>query len=377
MKSSEYYRLKILHLISGDLWAGAETMARNLLRRLKDYDDLDISVILFNKGRLADELRSSGLDVHVIDENLNSFREILRKTRNIVGSNIPDIVHSHRYKENILALMVSAYRRGIKLISTQHGLPEYIDKTSNINQWLKLRANFFALSRFFITVAVSEDIRNVLVNNFGFQQGKVEVIHNGIELSHLSSHREIAGPFVIGSSGRLFPIKDYPLMVEIARAIAATSADDIRFELAGDGPELSALESLVQRYGLNASFILKGHLDNMDTFYRRLDIYINTSVHEGIPMTILEALSHGLPVIAPAVGGIVEIIADGKEGFLLGSRSPGDFAEKCLILKDNPWERNRMARAARERAERAFSAERMAGNYYRLYRRIVPPAWHH
>jgi len=376
MKSCAHPRLKILHFVSGDLWAGAETMACNLLRRLKDYDDLDISVILFNEGRLADILRANSLDIQVIDENQYSFWDVLRKTRKIVGSNLPDIIHSHRYKENILALMVSVCCHGIKLISTQHGLPEYIDKISNINQWLKLRANFLVLSRFFSTVAVSEDIRNVLVKNFGFRQEKVKVIHNGIELPPHPSHREKAGPFVIGSSGRLFPIKDYPLMVEIARAIAIIDTDDIRFELAGDGPELPALESLVQLYGLNASFILKKHVDDMDTFYRGLDIYLNTSVHEGIPMTILEALSHGLPVIAPAVGGIVEIIADGKEGFLIESRSPGDFVEKCLSLKNNREERKRMAQAARERAEWAFSAETMAGNYYRLYRRTLSPNWH-
>ena len=377
MKSSADYRLKIMHFISGDLWAGAETMACNLLRHLKDYDDVDISTILFNEGRLADELRASGLAVYVIDENLHSFQEIFQQICKSIKSYLPDIIHSHRYKENLLALLASRSCRGIKLISTQHGLPEYHAKIPRIIRQLKMRTNFFALSRFFITVAVSADIRNILINRFGFLNEKVEIISNGIELPPLLPDREKSGPCVIGSSGRLFPVKDYPLMIEIARAISATGAKDVRFELAGDGPELSALESLVQRYGLDTSFILKGRLDNMDTFYSGLDIYLNTSVHEGIPMTILEALSHGLPVIAPAVGGIVEIIADGKEGFLLGSRSPVDFAEKCLILKDNPVERNKMSRAARERAEQAFSAERMAGDYYRLYRRTASAAWHH
>ena len=161
-------------------------------------------------------------------------------------------------------------------------------------------------------------------------------------------------------------------MVEIARAIAATGAEDVRFELAGDGPELPALEDLVQRYRLSSAFFLKGHQEDMVAFYRGLDIFLNTSIHEGIPMTILEALSHGLPVIAPAVGGIVEIIDNGKEGFLIDNRTPRDFAEKCIFLKDNRAERARMARAAREKAERAFSAERMAEKYYLLYHKTAP-----
>jgi L-malate glycosyltransferase len=107
----------------------------------------------------------------------------------------------------------------------------------------------------------------------------------------------------------------------------------------------------------------------MNSFYQGLDVYLNTSVHEGIPMTILEALSHGLPVIAPAVGGIVEIIDDGKEGFLIDSRNPHEFAEKCLLLKENRELREKMSRAAREKAEQTFSAKNMAERYYQLYRR--------
>ena len=373
MENASNFRLKVLHLISGDLWAGAEAMAFNLLRRLKDHGDIDLSVILFNEAKLAEKLRSDGFAVCVIDENLNSFPEIVRKIRDIVVGNPPDIIHSHRNREHIFAMLTSLFNGGIKLVATQHGLPECHMNNPGFIRRLKLRANFFVLSRFFITVAVSEDIRRILVGSFGFSHEKVEVIHNGIELPAPPTQAEKTGPFVIGSSGRLFPVKDYPLMVEIARVLAGNHMGGIRFELAGDGPEHPALESLVWSCGLDDSFILRGHQDNMDAFYQGLDIYLNTSVYEGVPMTILEALARGLPVVAPSVGGIVEIIEDGIEGFLIDSRAPGDFAEKCLFLKNNPEERKRMARAAREKAVRAFSAEAMADGYYRLYRREAPP----
>jgi len=371
MASSENARMKVLTLVSGDLWAGAETMACNLLRRLKDYEDLELSVILLNQGRLADELKSIGLTVHVVDEHLNSFWQIFQKIREIIGGSPPDIIHSHRYKENLLALLFSGCCRAIKLVSSQHGLPQCHDGKSGINLRIKTLINFWSLSRFFTTVAVSEEIRNALTSRFGFRQDRVEVIHNGIEFPVINASRDKAGPFVIGSSGRLFPVKDYPLMVEIARAVTASGMQDIRFELAGDGPELPKLEALIQKYALNAAFILKGHQADMDTFYRGLDIYLNTSLHEGIPMTILEALANGLPVVAPAVGGIIEIIEDGKEGFLVGCRTAKAFAEKCLFLKENKGEHQRMTQAAREKAARAFSAERMADSYRLLYRQLL------
>lgn len=161
-------------------------------------------------------------------------------------------------------------------------------------------------------------------------------------------------------------------MIKIANIIAASSGDDITFELAGEGPERSVLESMIQHFGLQERFTLNGHQYDMDAFYQGIDIYLNTSVHEGIPMTILEALARGIPVIAPAVGGIKEIITNGVEGFLIESRNPNDFAEKCLLLQKNRALREKMSRAARLRAEQAFSAEMMADKYYRLYRRTVP-----
>lgn len=369
MKCDTNSSLKILHLVSGDLWAGAETMACNLLKRLKNYNDIDISVIILNEGRLAKELRLAGLTVHVIDERQNSFWEIFKKTRKIVIGCLPEIIHSHRYKENLLALLISGCLRGIKLVSTQHGLPEAYAKKPAIVQRFKTLANFSILSRFFTTVTVSGDILNSLIIRFGFRKENVEIIHNGIELPENVSSPNNTGEFVIGSSGRLFPVKDYPLMLEIARVVALKGVKNIRFELAGNGPEMPELKKMIAYYGLKADFILKGHVDDMESFYRGLDVYLNTSVHEGIPMTILEALSYGIPVIAPAVGGIIEIIDDANDGFLIDSRNPQDFAEKCMLLKDNIELRKRMAHAAREKAEQVFSAEKMADKYYRLYRR--------
>lgn len=375
MNATAFPKLKVFHFISGDLWAGAETMAFNLLRRLKGYSDLDLSVILLNEGRLADELRNSGLTVHVIDERRYSFWEIVCRIRAILRSAPPQLIHSHRYKENILAILATGPGGRINLIATQHGLPEFSGKKPPFAARFKSGVSFHILSRYFTkTVAVSGDVRNFLIKHCAFRKENVEVIHNGIEIPNAITPKDGVGLFVIGSSGRLFHVKDYPLMVDIARTIADLDEKNIRFELAGEGPEHSTLEALIQRYELRNRFILKGHQDDMDTFYRGLDLYLNTSVHEGIPMTILEALARGLPVIAPNVGGIGEIIENGVEGFLINGRHPHDFAEKCLLLRENEELRERMSKSARYKAEQAFSAERMAESYYRLYYRTSLPS---
>lgn len=371
MSNANISKSRVFHFISGDLWAGAESMAFNLLSHLRGYPDLDLAVILLNKGRLADDLRGIGITAHIIDEKKHTFWEIVQRSRAILGTSPPGLIHSHRYKENILAKLASSFSGNIRLIATQHGLPELADDKTTIANRLLSKANFHLLSRYFTkTVAVSADIRNSLIKRYAFREESVEAIHNGIYIPAATVSRAKSGRFVIGSSGRLSPVKDYPLMVGIAGAIASRSARDVYFELAGEGPERPVLESMVQRFRLQGRFILKGHLEEMDGFYRGIDLYLNTSIHEGIPMTILEALARGIPVIAPAVGGITEIITNGVEGFLIESRDPEAFAEKCLLLLENEELREKMSKAARRRAESAFSAENMAEKYYRLYRRM-------
>ena len=362
--------LRVCHIISGDLWAGAEVMACHLLKELQSSSDLRLQVILLNEGRLADELIKDGLSVHVFDESRTSFLRLAQNIRRLLAGNPLDIIHSHRYKENLLAFLVSRGRGNVRLISTQHGLPETYDQSGSLAWKIKSRANFFALKKYFNTVvAVSEDIRSFFIKELGFARDKIRVARNGIQIPEKIDQKSNVNDFIIGSSGRLFSVKDYPLMVTVAQVLSGHA--EIRFVLAGEGPERTKLEKAIRESGLEKQFILKGHQDNMDDFYRELDIYINTSVHEGIPMTILEAMARGLPIIAPKVGGIPEVVQDEVEGFLIQGRDPLAFAEKCLLLYKDKALRNRVSQAARDRAISDFSVERMTRKYLDIYHQMA------
>ena len=109
----------------------------------------------------------------------------------------------------------------------------------------------------------------------------------------------------------------------------------------------------------------------MSDFYKGLDLYINTSLHEGFPMSVLEAMSHGLPVVAPIEGGIKEVVTDGLQGFLIEGRDPKRFAQKCLAIYQDKYMRQRMGAASREKVAREYSIETMAEKYYELYRKVL------
>ncbi|MFX0196743.1 MAG: glycosyltransferase, partial [Candidatus Hodarchaeota archaeon] len=155
----------VCHVISGDLWAGAEVMAYHLLKGLQAYDELELSAILLNEGRIADELRKLRIKVHVIDESKTSFLNTLLTIRRILVERPPNLIHSHRYKENILASVISRSLPGLKLIATQHGKPGV--HGNKLKHLLISKCNLFALSRRFQRiVAVSQEIKETFVDRY-------------------------------------------------------------------------------------------------------------------------------------------------------------------------------------------------------------------
>jgi glycosyltransferase involved in cell wall biosynthesis len=247
-------------------------------------------------------------------------------------------------------------------------MPEYLGRRVDIKYSALHRLNFFLLSRYFQgTVAVSNEVRTILTERHGFDENRTFVIYNGTEPCDGTLPDRSGGRFTIGSSGRFFPVKDFPLMVEVAREIAKHEAG-IRFELAGTGPEKERIAETVRLHGLDETFLFRGFLREVSTFYQGLHLYLNTSRHEGIPMSVLEAMAHGLPVVAPDVGGLKEILDDGVHGFLIKGRDPRSFAERCMLLYRDDALRQRMGLAAKARIEAVFSNGRMALEYHQLYR---------
>src|SRR5258706_6896542 len=364
--------LKICHLISGDYWAGAEVMASHLLSGLNALPGIDLFVILLNKGRLSDELQNAGIPTYVLDEDRRSFLEITGLVTKAVRSWAPHILHSHRYKENILSYLVSlTLRNSTPLVSTQHGMPEFYNGTPSLLHRLKTHTNYRLLAtRFYKTMVVSLDIKRSLIRDYGFQEELIETIRNGIVVPEARDLAREKEGFVIGSAGRFVPVKDYPLMVEVAKEVSAID-HKIRFELAGDGPTLGDVQGLIRKYGLERRFMLRGFIHDVGAFYEGLAVYLNTSLHEGIPMSVLEAMAHGVPPIAPRVGGLEEIVTDGVDGYLVNARNPRDFAERCLSLYKNEPLRRNMARAAREKIVGQFSVERMVNAYLDVYMRAT------
>jgi len=211
-------------------------------------------------------------------------------------------------------------------------------------------------------------MRKALTGRFGLRAEKVRVIYNGI-LPGPTSGREGASAhpeFHIGTVGRLVPVKDFDLYLRLAAALRER-LPRVRLSILGDGPLEENLRETARALGLEDTVEFLPFRPDARSFYVSLDLYVNTSLHEGIPLSLLEAMACETPVVAPKVGGIPEIVTNEREGLLPEQRSPASFADACVrILCDEPL-RRRMGQAARQRVLEAFSDERMANSYCSSY----------
>jgi glycosyltransferase involved in cell wall biosynthesis len=191
---------------------------------------------------------------------------------------------------------------------------------------------------------------------------RIRVIPNGIDTNQFRVMRKHSDDsvVVIGNLGRLHRKNDHACLLH-ALAILAAMADvpPWRCQIGGDGPEREALEQLHAELGLRDRVHLVGHVSEPESFLAGLDLYVQSSVAEGMPNAVIEAMATGLPVIATAVGGTPEVVVAGATGLLVSPGDPALLAAAIRCLIDNPALRRVMGAAGRARIEERFSVQRM------------------
>jgi glycosyltransferase involved in cell wall biosynthesis len=352
-------------------------MIFTLLKGLSKDQSVKVIAVVFNDGTVSKSLVGSGVETIIIDESRQSFRQMLTTAHNTLQCKGVQLIHSHGYKANLLAWLLARSIGVRKLVSTVHSLPERVfseSVVSRVGSKMKMAADTRLLRhRFSRVVTVSQDIKNVFQSRHAFPDPMVELIYNGIEIDPemvLTPHSPGDGPVHIGTVGRMVPVKDFRLFLEIAAELRRHN-DNIRFSILGDGPMKEELVKGATKLGLEGCLTFETPRPDPLPYYRSLDIYLNTSLHEGLPLSLLEAMACGKPVVAPNVGGIPELLGQGEHGFLVSSRRAQDFSEPCLRLIQDRNLRLRLGKNAAQRVAQSFNSIEMTKAYRDLYTRLM------
>lgn len=222
-------------------------------------------------------------------------------------------------------------------------------------------------------VGVSENVSEYLANDLGISREKVVTIYNCIDISRFpccdSKRPERPGP-VIGSIARLNPEKDQTTLLR-AFAQLCPQYPTSQLLIAGEGPERPRLEALAETIGIRGRVRFLGHVSDVADLHAQLDIFVQPSHAEGLPVAVLEALASCLPVIAMRVGGNDEAVVDGRGGLLVPPGNPSTLAAAIVRLVNDPAEARRMGEFGRAHVQRLFSAEAAVSATDALFRRLL------
>jgi glycosyltransferase involved in cell wall biosynthesis len=224
--------------------------------------------------------------------------------------------------------------------------------------------------------SVSHDLRRHMIAE-GLPASRIEVIPNGIDPASpsLAAREELrrelgASPatVVLITVARLDPVKDLSTLLS-AVGHAKRESIDVMLVVVGDGPERAPLESAVAALGLATNVAFLGHREDARRWLNAADLYVSSSISEGISLTILEGMSAGLPVIATSVGGTPEIV-DASCGILVPARDGAALGAAIAALARDLGRRQRLGAAARARVLESFTLDRMVDSYRRIYEEV-------
>lgn len=342
-----------------------------LWRLLKGLDRARFSpavACLYNgDGAVAQEICALGIPVFDVrmchKAGLSALWRLYRWIRRVR----PTILHTSLFHANLPG----------RILGRLAGVPIIVcsERTMAMESEWRYRLNRWTIGLVDRVIAVSANVRDFCVSHIGLPADKLTIIHNGVELPEeplmsCQEARAVLGlppdGLVVGAVSRLDPVKGVAFLMQ-----AFAHVDGARLVVIGDGPERGALESLADSLGLARRVHWVGHQRNASRLLSAFDLFVQPSLHEGLPNTVLEAMAAGLPVVATAVGGTPEVVVDGVTGLLVPPGTPDVLARAITTLLRDADLRRTMGQASRERVVQDFSVERMVEQTERLYEQLL------
>jgi glycosyltransferase involved in cell wall biosynthesis len=350
---------------------GTERLVVDLAERLSP--EMPMSVCCLDEpGAWATPLEARGVAVTALHRQPGFHPSLGRAVAAAVERHRATVVHAHHYSPYVYACAARLWRRQLPIVFTEHG------RLSDAGPSAKRRLANQVLARCAREVfAVSRDLRAHLVAE-GFRAGDVGVIYNGIEPGPMpdamarTDTRAALGVehdvFVVGTIARLDAVKDLGTLIAAIAELAAERP--VAAAIVGDGPERATLERLAAEAGVSGTIRFLGQRNDARRWLAACDVYVNSSISEGISLTILEAMAAGLTPVVTRVGGTPEVV-DESCGRLVPARDPRGLAGALRTLAASPALRADLGQAARRRVEERFSLDRMVAAYADVYRRVA------
>jgi glycosyltransferase involved in cell wall biosynthesis len=378
------FKYRIAYLLTPVEFGGAEKVNLNFLRNV-DRECFDVHTILFFRPWEEDtfflkECKELGFPMDMVPVSFGGQDHLWLIRRFIMVFSFLrqgqfDLLHCHGYIADIVGLL-SARILGTRTISTCHGFTDNDRKLSLYNRLDRLALRFSNR-----IIAVSDDIQKKLIRS-GIKANRIRVIPNCVQteideasfLKDRLSTRQHLGfstkDFILGYIGRLSKEKGLSHLIE-AVSLSRRRSCPVKLLIIGDGPQHTELSAAVSREGLEQDIVFTGFHSNISHFFPAMDVFVLPSLTEGTPVALLEAMAHGIPVIASSVGGVPGIIESGKEGLLVPPGRPREIATQIQMLCNDPSLRASLASAAQQKVRVSYDIKQWTRQIEQEYLRTI------
>lgn len=368
-------KIRLLQLTDqlGD--AGAENLLYNFATGV-DRSRFDLHVCALRPWphpKIVPAMRALGFPVMELDQHHAYDLHILRTLISYIRREKIDIIHTHLLASDIMGRVAGFITRR-PVVSTIHNARIDLDREPRHQQWMERWSARLWCRRL---IVVSTLLRDEIAEWFGVPRSKVIGIPNGIDTARFKPppgfdagevKRELLGGeyTMVANVARLVPQKGQRYLVEAAALVAATHPD-VRFALVGDGPLRDEIMELARAHGIADKIVITGIRTDVPHILAASDVFVLSSMWEGMPLSLLEAMAAGCPAVATDVGGVAEVLKHGEVGLMVPPADPAALAAAITDYLDHPDRARKMASAAQAFAEQEYGMETMIRKWEAVY----------
>jgi glycosyltransferase involved in cell wall biosynthesis len=325
-----------------------------------------------NGGRLAVEARNRGIEVTELEMAWHGKFRMFRSLCNTLRKHKPAVIHSHNFKPFFYSSLARLCRATNVHVHSRHGALLKHHRALWRYRALRPWVNKF--------ITVSTDRQSELAQLTGLPESKIAVLSNGVSTEHfcpaadkVEIRRQLGlsvSCLAIICAARLAPEKDLPTLLR-ALAFVRQTVPAVQLWLVGDGPELEFLKKLTVDLALESNVRFLGYRQDVNLFLQAADVFVLSSLSEGLSMALLEAASSGLPIVATDVGGNREIVNPPHGGYLIPPQNPVAMSAALIRLLQDPLLRQSMSTYGRALVLEKFSLERTITEHLKLYASLL------